>query len=68
MSQRSTMLSHDWHGARMKSFRKRSPSGFWMAKVNRVQIAEIEAGRKSGSLDTVKKLASALGVTIDDLV
>ena len=39
-----------------------------LAKVNRVQIAEIEAGRKSGSLDTVKKLASALGVTIDDLV
>jgi mRNA interferase RelE/StbE len=38
------------------------------AGVNRVQIADIEAGRKSGSIDTVRKLATALGVTIDDLV
>lgn len=36
--------------------------------VNRVQIADIEAGRKSGSVDTVKKLAAALRVSIDDLV
>ena len=38
------------------------------ADVNRVQIADIEAGRKSGSIDTLRKLANALGVTIDDLV
>jgi DNA-binding XRE family transcriptional regulator len=36
--------------------------------VNRVQIADIEAGRKVGSVDTVKRLAKALGVQIDDLV
>lgn len=36
--------------------------------VNRVQIADIEAGRKSGSVDTVCKLAAALSVTVDDLV
>ena len=36
--------------------------------VNRVQIIDIEAGRKSGSIETVKKLADALGVRIDDLV
>ena len=36
--------------------------------VNRVQIADIEARRKSGSIDTVRKLAEALRVTIDDLV
>jgi len=36
--------------------------------VNRVQIAEIEAGRKTGSVKTLRKLADALGVTIDDLV
>lgn len=36
--------------------------------VNRVQIADIEAGRKSGSIETVKKLAGALGVAVDDLV
>lgn len=36
--------------------------------VNRVQIADIEAGRKTGSVHTLGKLAAALGVTIDDLV
>ena len=36
--------------------------------VNRVQIAEIEAGRSSGSVHTLCKLADALGVAMDDLV
>ena len=36
--------------------------------VNRVQIADIEAGRKSGSIETIKKLASALWVSVDDLI
>lgn len=36
--------------------------------VNRVQIADIEAGRKSGSVETFRKLADALHVSIDDLV
>jgi len=36
--------------------------------VNRVQIADIEAGRNSGSIETIRKLALALRVTIDDLV
>lgn len=36
--------------------------------VNRVQIADIEAGRKTGSVETVRKLAEALNVSIDDLV
>lgn len=35
--------------------------------VNRVQIADIEAGRKSGSIATLRKLADALEVTLDDL-
>ena len=38
------------------------------AKVNRVQIADIEARRKSGSVATLRKLAEALRLTIDDLV
>ncbi|MCK9541582.1 MAG: helix-turn-helix transcriptional regulator [Novosphingobium sp.] len=38
------------------------------SNVNRVQIADIEAGRSNGSIATVKKLAAALGVGIDDLV
>lgn len=36
--------------------------------VNRVQIADIEAGRSTGSVATIRKLAEALGVTIDNLV
>lgn len=36
--------------------------------VNRVQIADIEAGRKTGSVETIRKLAAALGVAVDDLV
>ena len=36
--------------------------------VNRVQIADIEAGRKSGSVETVRKLAAALNVAVDDLL
>lgn len=38
------------------------------SNVNRVQIADIEARRKSGSIETVKKLAEALGITLDELI
>lgn len=38
------------------------------ASVNRVQIADIEAGRKTGSVQTLHKLAQALEISIDDLV
>ncbi|TPE47216.1 helix-turn-helix transcriptional regulator [Amaricoccus solimangrovi] len=36
--------------------------------INRVVIADVEAGRKGGSVATFKATAEALGVTIDDLV
>ena len=36
--------------------------------VNRVQIANIEAGTRTGSVETLKRLAAALGVGVDDLV
>ena len=36
--------------------------------VNRVQIVDIEAGRNSGSVHTLRKLADALRVTVDDLI
>lgn len=39
-----------------------------VSNVNRVQIADIEAGRKSGSIDTLKKLAEALHITLDELI
>lgn len=35
--------------------------------VNRVQIADIEAGRGKGSVEMARKLAEALGVRVDDL-
>ena len=37
------------------------------AKVNRVTVAELETGRKQGSLATLRALAEALNVTLDDL-
>ena len=36
--------------------------------VNRIQIIDIESGRKTGSVTTLKKLATALRVDLDDLV
>ncbi len=51
----------DWRGLSQTELARRSG-------VNRTQIADIEAGRKTGSVATLKKLADALGVAIDDLV
>ena len=39
-----------------------------VSEVNRVQIADIEAGRGKGAVETVRKLADALMVRVDDLV
>ena len=36
--------------------------------VNRVQIVQIEAGRSTGSVHTLSKLASTLAVDVDDLI
>ena len=35
--------------------------------VNRVQIVDIEAGRNTGSVRTLRKIADALGVAMDDI-
>jgi DNA-binding XRE family transcriptional regulator len=37
------------------------------AGVNRVTVAEIETGRKQGSIASLRALATALDVTLDDL-
>lgn len=37
------------------------------AGVNRVTVAEIETGRKQGSVSSLRALAVALNVTVDDL-
>ena len=37
-------------------------------KMTAAQLSEIENGKKTGSVATLKKLAGALGVTIDELV
>ena len=36
--------------------------------VSRVQIVDIEAGRNSGSVHTLRKLADALRIAVDDLI
>lgn len=38
------------------------------AGVNRSYLAEIETSRKPGSVDALRRLASTLGVTIEDLL
>ena len=38
------------------------------AGVNRVTVAEIETGRKRGSVATLRALAGALSVRLDDLI
>ena len=38
------------------------------AEVNRIQLHDIETGKKQGSISTVKKIADALGVYLDELV
>ena len=38
-----------------------------LSGVNRVTVAEIEIGRKQGSVATLRKLASALDMKVDDL-
>ena len=38
------------------------------AGVNRVTVAEIETGRKQGSVAALRRLADALGIALDDLV
>ncbi|MEO0653495.1 MAG: helix-turn-helix transcriptional regulator [Pseudomonadota bacterium] len=51
----------DWRGLSQSALAR-------MSGVNRVQIADIEAGRATGSVETLKKLAQTLDVTIDELV
>lgn len=36
--------------------------------VNRVSIAKYETGKSAPSLETAKRLADALGVTVDELI
>lgn len=51
----------DWRGMTAAALAEAS-------KLNRVQITQIETGRRSGNVETMKKLANALGVTVDDLI
>ena len=38
------------------------------ADTSRIQIVDIEAGRRTGSVHTLRRLADALGIGLDDLV
>lgn len=37
------------------------------ADMHRVQVHDIETGRKRGSVDTLRRMAEALGVPLDDI-
>jgi mRNA interferase RelE/StbE len=50
----------EWRGQTQSSLAR-------LSGVNRVQIADIEAGRRSASLETFRKLANALETTIDEI-
>ncbi|PYE80795.1 helix-turn-helix transcriptional regulator [Pseudoroseicyclus aestuarii] len=54
-------VHREWRGLSQTGLAKASA-------VHRVQIADIEAGRRNGSVETMRKLADALDVAIDDLV
>ena len=51
----------DWRGLSAAELARRSG-------VHSVVVHEIETGKKRGSVDTLKRLAEALGVLVDDLV
>lgn len=55
------VVFREWRGFNQSSLARTSG-------VNRVQIADIEAGRKKGSVDTLRKLANTLEISLDDLV
>jgi mRNA interferase RelE/StbE len=50
----------EWRGLTQSGLARR-------ADVNRVQIVEIEAGRATGSVTTLRRLADTLDVTLDEL-
>ena len=51
----------DWRGMTAAALAEAS-------KLNRVQITQIETGKRSGNVETMKKLAGALDVSVDDLI
>jgi mRNA interferase RelE/StbE len=53
-------LFREWRGLSGAELARR-------AGVNVVQLHDIESGRKRGSVDTLKKLAAALDVMLDDI-
>jgi mRNA interferase RelE/StbE len=53
-------LFREWQGLSGAELARR-------AGVNAVQLHDIESGRKRGSVATLKKLAAALGVALDDI-
>lgn len=53
----------------MREWRGMNQSGLARAAgVNRVSVADIEAGRSTGSVATLKRLAATLRVDLDDIV
>ena len=55
------MVFRDWRGLSQSALAR-------VSGVSRVQIVNIEAGDATGSVSTLRKLAKALGVGVDDLL
>jgi mRNA interferase RelE/StbE len=58
--ERTLRVYRDWRGLTQAALAAK-------AGVNRVTVAEIETGRKQGSVTTLRALADALNVALDDL-
>jgi mRNA interferase RelE/StbE len=58
--ERALRVYRDWRGLTQAALAAK-------AGVNRVTVAEIETGRKQGSVTTLRALANALDVALDDL-
>lgn len=54
-------IYREFHGLNQSELARR-------AGVHRVVVADIESGRRKGSTATLQKLASALNLTVDDLI
>ena len=55
------LVYREWRGHSVSELARR-------AGLHRVQVHDIESGKRRGSVMTLKKIADALNVTLDDLV
>ncbi len=63
------LLESDSRIRSYRTYRKMSPAELAQAAgLSEAEFSEIETGKKTGSVDVLKRIASALNVDLDDLV